>query len=199
MSPGKAHINLGTGGFILAPIHDLESIQQHQEMPLLISLASSNGHHADYVLEGTINGAGSTIKWAAKQLGLESVERNLDSWAKQVTDPPLFFNSVDDSDSLILDAIGTAYSDANLDGSVNGQDFVAWNTNKFKPGVWGWADGDFNGDGAVNGQDFVIWNQNRFGGQGNVAVPEPNCAVLASLAILAFGRLCRKRTLAKLG
>ena len=94
LSPGAAHINLGTGGFVLAPIDDLERIRERQTMPLLISLASSNQLRADYILEGTINGAGSAIKWAAEKLGLESVEQNLDLWAKQVTDPPLFFNSV---------------------------------------------------------------------------------------------------------
>ena len=94
LSPGTAHINLGTGGFVLAPIDDLKRIRQYQEMPLLISLASSNQQHADYILEGTINGAGSAINWAAQQLKLDSVEQNLDSWAQQVSEPPLFFNSV---------------------------------------------------------------------------------------------------------
>ena len=91
---GSAHINLGTGGFILAPAGNLKSLRRHEEMPLLISLANSNETDADYFVEGTINGAGSAIKWAADQLGLQGVEQNLDDWAASVEQPPLFFNSV---------------------------------------------------------------------------------------------------------
>ena len=91
---GTAHVNLGTGGFVLSPVVNLESIRQQERLPLLISLADSSENAADYFLEGTINGAGSAIKWAAKRFGLESVESNLDAWAADVEQPPLFFNSV---------------------------------------------------------------------------------------------------------
>ena len=91
---GTAHVNLGTGGFVLSPVSDLESVREQEHLPLLISLADSNENSAAYFLEGTINGAGSAIKWAAKYLGLESVEESLDAWAEEVEQPPLFFNSV---------------------------------------------------------------------------------------------------------
>ena len=94
LTAGSAHINLGTGGFVLAPVSDLKSLRRHDKMPLLVSLANSTQKHADYFVEGTINGAGAAIKWTANQLGLESVERNLDTWAQSVAKPPLFFNSV---------------------------------------------------------------------------------------------------------
>ena len=60
-------------------------------------------------------------------------------------------------------ASGNPYlrGDANLDGNVNGADFVIWNNNKFASGV-GWCGADFNADGTTNGQDFVIWNNNKF-------------------------------------
>ena len=51
--------------------------------------------------------------------------------------------------------------DANLDGVVDGFDFISWNANKFTNGA-GWCGGDFNADGAVDGQDFILWNQNKF-------------------------------------
>ena len=89
-----AHINLGTGGFMLAPVIDLAGLRGHTKMPLLISLANSTINDAEYFIEGTINGAGAAIKWAAEQLGLESVEVNLDAWAESVVEPPLFFNAV---------------------------------------------------------------------------------------------------------
>jgi len=94
LSAGMAHINLGTGGFMLAPVNDLEGLRGHDQMPLLISLANSTQDHAQYFVEGTINGAGAAIKWAANQLELESVEQSLDDWAESVGEPPLFFNAV---------------------------------------------------------------------------------------------------------
>ena len=59
--------------------------------------------------------------------------------------------------------VGRTYlvGDANLDGVVDGPDFLLWNENKFMDGA-GWCGGDFNADGAVDGQDFILWNQNKF-------------------------------------
>ena len=101
---GTAHVNLGTGGFVLSPVSDLRSFASKSNLPLLISLADSNESHADYFLEGTINGAGSAIKWAAKQFGVDSIEASLDGWAEQVDQPPLFFNSVGGIGSPIWNA-----------------------------------------------------------------------------------------------
>jgi predicted outer membrane repeat protein len=77
--------------------------------------------------------------------------------------------------------------DADLDGNVNGQDFVIWNNAKFTTNA-NFCDGDFNGDGFVNGQDFVAWNSNKFkssltDGSGPVQTGEP-AATLAN----QFGR-----------
>ena len=91
---GLAHVNLGTGGFILASVGEIKSLCDRGELPLLISLANSTETKADYFVEGTVNGAGAAIKWAADRLGLESVEKNLDAWAQSIEDPYLFFNSV---------------------------------------------------------------------------------------------------------
>jgi len=51
--------------------------------------------------------------------------------------------------------------DANLDGNVDGQDFLIWNSNKFSS-TGRWSQGDFNADGNTDGQDFLIWNSNKF-------------------------------------
>ena len=58
---------------------------------------------------------------------------------------------------------GNAYlvGDANLDGAVDGLDFIAWNDNKFTS-VAAWSAADFNASGSVDGQDFIIWNDNKF-------------------------------------
>ena len=56
--------------------------------------------------------------------------------------------------------------DANLDGIVDGSDFIIWNTFKFgaNGGADGgrWSRGDFNCDNIVDGQDFIIWNTFKF-------------------------------------
>ncbi|MEM8680867.1 MAG: proprotein convertase P-domain-containing protein [Planctomycetota bacterium] len=51
--------------------------------------------------------------------------------------------------------------DANLDGTVDGADFVVWNDNKFTSNA-NWCDGDFNADGVIDGADFLAWNGNKF-------------------------------------
>ncbi len=72
--------------------------------------------------------------------------------------------------------------DANLDGVVDGQDFIVWNANKFTASN-GWCGGDFNADSGIEGQDFIVWNANKFtSSDGTAAVPEPE--LLASLAAL---------------
>ncbi len=58
---------------------------------------------------------------------------------------------------------GRAYKlgDANLDGYVDGQDFLVWNTYKFTVGG-AWSRGDFDADGLTDASDFVIWMSNKF-------------------------------------
>ena len=62
--------------------------------------------------------------------------------------------------------------DADLDGNVNGADFLVWNDNKFTTNP-AWCAGDFDADGNVNGADFLIWNDNKFTSSDVSAVPEP--------------------------
>ncbi len=51
--------------------------------------------------------------------------------------------------------------DANLDGVVDGGDFIAWNSHKFTATA-AWSAGDFNADGFVDGADFILWNTHKF-------------------------------------
>ncbi len=62
--------------------------------------------------------------------------------------------------------------DANLDGSVDGSDFIAWNAHKFTANA-SWCSGDFNADGSVDGSDFIIWNAHKFTSADVTFVPEP--------------------------
>lgn len=80
------------------------------------------------------------------------------------------------------------YGDANLDGNVDGSDFVVWNSNKFTAAN-GWCGGDFNADGVTDGSDFVIWNSNKFTSSSAVSavVPEPALATIAVGLVLCYG------------
>jgi hypothetical protein len=81
---------------------------------------------------------------------------------------------------------GNAYlpGDANLDGSVDGLDFLEWNHHKFTS-LAAWCAGDFNADGQVDGPDFVIWNSHKFQTAGTSEEPrigEPQIAPLPARA-----------------
>ena len=94
----------------------------------------------------------------------------------------------------VMDLAGTLLADADLDGTVDGNDFLRWNDHKFTS-VAAWCSGDFNADGVVDGQDFLIWNDHKFM-SASVAVPEPATMTLICLLIcgLAAGRreICRR-------
>jgi hypothetical protein len=78
--------------------------------------------------------------------------------------------------------------DANLDGIVDGLDFVEWNANKFTT-MAAWCAGDFNADGFIDGLDFIIWNGNKFMSSDHaVAVPEPIAPLLLLAAMVVVFR-----------
>ncbi|MEM8679977.1 MAG: hypothetical protein AAGF97_11540, partial [Planctomycetota bacterium] len=71
--------------------------------------------------------------------------------------------------------------DANLDGVVDGQDYIAWNDHKFQAHA-SWCGGDFDANGIVDGQDFITWNQHKFTSSDPLrAVPEPAAGELPVL------------------
>jgi hypothetical protein len=102
---------------------------------------------------------------------------------------------LDDRDLWLASAatengLGSPYKlgDATLDGTVDGNDFLAWNASKFS-NTLNWSDGNFNGDSVVDGNDFLAWNANKFSSSDVAAVPEPT-----SLMVLFLG-LCGVATL----
>jgi glycerol kinase len=86
---GTALVNLGSGAFIL-------TAQPGGAAPadLLTSIACSDQKHCEYLLEGTVNGAGSALQWLQAQYPDEDIQTGLPDWLEQVTDPPLFMNTV---------------------------------------------------------------------------------------------------------
>ena len=82
--------------------------------------------------------------------------------------------------------------DADLNGTVDAADFIAWNDNKFSATLQ-WDNGDFTGDGFNDASDFVAWNANKFTSSDVVVgVPEPATFTIVWLTLLAV-RARRRR------
>ena len=89
---------------------------------------------------------------------------------------------------------GSTYQrgDANLDGTVDGLDFILWNDSKFTSSLL-WDNGDFTGDGIVDGFDYIEWNGNKFTSSDSVpAVPEPGTGVFLMAALIGLAVVRRR-------
>jgi autotransporter-associated beta strand protein len=102
-----------------------------------------------------------------------------------------------------IEIIFTLLGDANLDGTVNSEDFTLFSEHLGQSGMM-WDDGDFNYDGTVNTEDFTLFSSNLgqsaslaaqagvLGGNGSLAnVPEPAISMLAASGCL--GLLIRRK------
>ncbi len=89
---GTALVNLGSGAFVLTAQHESGA-----PAGLLSSIVYSDAADAagrDYVLEGTVNGAGNALDWLHQQYGIETRTGQLDNWLEQIAAPPVFLNTV---------------------------------------------------------------------------------------------------------
>ena len=89
MQEGTVYINAGTGAFIATPWPE----DKFPPSNLLKTLVLDDGNTRSFVAEGTVNGAGSALDWAAKQLQLNGLGE-LDNWCQSEMSPPLFLNGV---------------------------------------------------------------------------------------------------------
>ena len=103
---GTAYINVGTGAFVSALWHEKNYPEQ-----LLKSVVYS-GEQSQFVVEGTVNGAGSALNWAQDLLHLEDTEE-LDELEISTDEVPLFINAVG--------GLGSPYWQASLMPSFVGQ------------------------------------------------------------------------------
>jgi hypothetical protein len=88
--------------------------------------------------------------------------------------------------------------DANLDGTLNGDDYFAIDDHINQAGVaFGYINGDFNYDGDINGDDYFIIDNNinaqgpPLGGVANPVAPIPEPS--ATISLLALAALPRRR------
>ncbi|MCR4302322.1 MAG: FGGY family carbohydrate kinase [Sulfuricaulis sp.] len=87
--PGNAYINVGTGAFVQRLVPEARTVDS-----LLTGVVAQCGDRVDYVLEGTINGAGAAIEWAMHELKLDKGPRELGAWLMRDADVPLFLNGI---------------------------------------------------------------------------------------------------------
>lgn len=90
------------------------------------------------------------------------------------------------------DLFFTEFGDADLDGDVDGRDFLAWQRGFGADS--GWARGDFNGDNIVNHLDLQVL-QSNYGfvrsGVSITAIPEP--ATISVLLLTLLTVPCRRQ------
>jgi glycerol kinase len=89
-APGTIIANIGTGAFVLLPVQDIRDPPDG----LLVGISQSDDQHADYYLEGTVNGAGAALEWAAGVLGVSGIETQMPGWLADIDAPPLLINTV---------------------------------------------------------------------------------------------------------
>jgi glycerol kinase len=87
-----AYINAGTGAFLQRSVGGTRV----QAARLLASVIWEADGELDYVLEGTVNGAGSALHQIGMELGVEtgSLDRLVADAVERVAAPPLFLNGV---------------------------------------------------------------------------------------------------------
>ena len=59
-----AYVNLGTGAFVLRP-----TTEPLHAPPLLTSVIRADAEHCDFVIEGSVNGAGAALDWLERHQG----------------------------------------------------------------------------------------------------------------------------------
>jgi glycerol kinase len=90
LPPDTMFINLGTGAFILSPTGNAP--KPHPR--LLTTLAHSDKDRVQYMLEATVNGAGSALSWARQRWRITDLHGVLPGWLRNIDAPPVFLNTV---------------------------------------------------------------------------------------------------------
>lgn len=92
LDAATAWVNIGTGAFIQRALRD----RMPEAEQLLVSVVWSDAKRVDYMLEGTVNGAGSALDWLAEHenLGLAELLEAGQSAIAAGQEPPLFLNGI---------------------------------------------------------------------------------------------------------
>ena len=83
-------VNIGTGAFVLLPVNDPAA----RPDCLLAGVSQSDKDAASYYIEGTVNGGGAALQWAAGKFNVSDMESRLPVWLEEIHNPTLFINTV---------------------------------------------------------------------------------------------------------
>ncbi len=89
LAPSDCLVNIGTGAFVLSPQPEKPPAQR-----LLRSLCYSDTQQVRFLSEGTVNGAGAALDWLSQQLPQATLYQQLPLWLAEVSEPPLFINTL---------------------------------------------------------------------------------------------------------
>jgi len=87
LDEATAYTNAGTGAFVLRATGKRLVMSER----LLSGVLYQGGKRVEYVLEGTVNGAGSALAWFERTYGVEDLTGKLEGWLRQVPVSPLVF------------------------------------------------------------------------------------------------------------
>ena len=91
VQPDTAYVNIGTGAFVSRP----SGMARLFSPDLLTSLVlEKENRDCEYVLEGTVNGAASALKWLAYEDAIDNIFEHLADWLEQTESPPVFLNGI---------------------------------------------------------------------------------------------------------
>lgn len=82
-----AYVNAGTGAFVLRATGERLVMSER----LLSGVLHDDGERVEYVLEGTVNGAGSALAWFERTYGVGGLTNKLEDWLRRVPASPLVF------------------------------------------------------------------------------------------------------------
>ncbi len=87
LDEATAYTNAGTGAFVLRATGP----RLVRAGRLLSGVLHADGERVEYVLEGTVNGAGSALAWFERTYAVEDLTQRLEGWLAQVPVSPLVF------------------------------------------------------------------------------------------------------------
>lgn len=87
LQPNTAYLNIGTGAFLSRP----SGVVPISGRRLLTSLILQQAHESEFVLEGTVNGAGSALEWFATEYTVPDLISQLPHWLREYANPEVLF------------------------------------------------------------------------------------------------------------